>query len=81
MKSKGKLARERSERSERIGRLGEPKTKVQPNPTKVLWCLVCEWRHSDSFTGRRRLGNHIANEHYDEVAFPQGVEPPDLVGP
>jgi hypothetical protein len=74
MKTKTKLAQAKSKRPH----LGEPKVTVPPNPKKVLWCPFCDWRHSDSFTGRRRLGNHCADAHYKDVAFNQGEEPPDL---
>jgi hypothetical protein len=56
----------------------DPKVKVEPSTKMVLWCVFCDWRHTDSVVGRNRLGQHIANEHYDEIAYRQGVEPSDL---
>ena len=58
--------------------LGEPKLKVKPQRNMVLWCPICDWRHSDSFKGRERLGHHMANDHYKEIAYPQGEEPDNL---
>ena len=48
---------------------------------KVLWCPLCDWRASDSMTTRQRMGLHIADEHYLEIAFPPGEEPDDLEPP
>lgn len=62
----------------RLPHLSEPEVKVKPDPNKVIWCPLCDWRNSDSFTGRRRLGNHIVNDHPEDVLFKQGEEPPDF---
>lgn len=45
---------------------------------KVLWCPLCDWRASDSITARQRMGLHLADEHYADIAFPIGKEPDDL---
>lgn len=74
MKTKTGLAKAKKRRP----RLGEPKVNHPPDPKKVLWCPYCNWKHNDSFTGRRRLGNHFTDDHYDEVAFDPGVTPPDF---
>lgn len=58
--------------------LSEPPATVMPDPKKVIWCPLCDWRNSDSFTGRRRLGNHIVEDHTEDVLFDQGVEPDDF---
>lgn len=45
------------------------------NPENNLWCISCDWHLTDSMASRRRLGVHLANHHYDEVALPVGEEP------
>jgi hypothetical protein len=45
---------------------------------KVLWCPLCDWAATDSITTRNRMGLHLADEHYSEIAFPPGKEPDDL---
>ena len=48
------------------------------NAGKVLWCPLCDWNATDSMTTRQRMGLHLADEHYSEIAFPPGTEPDDL---
>ena len=48
------------------------------NAGKVLWCPLCDWNATDSMTTRQRMGLHLADEHYSEIAFPPGKEPDDL---
>ena len=36
---------------------------------------MCDWHVSDSMASRRRLGVHICNYHYEEVAYLVGEEP------
>ena len=53
-------------------------TRNPPNGLKIVWCPLCDWHLADSFSSRRRLGEHVSDEHYDEIVFPAGIEPPDL---
>ena len=55
-----------------------PREQKPVLPGVVLWCPLCDWHMPDSNTSRRRLGGHVANIHYTEVAFPLGEEPEDL---
>lgn len=53
-----------------------PPKKRQPVDTgNCLWCPMCDWHASDSMASRRRLGVHLCNYHYDDVAYPVGTEP------
>lgn len=53
-------------------------TRNPPDGDKIVWCPLCDWHLPDSFSTRRRLGEHVSDEHYDEIVFPKGTEPPDL---
>lgn len=41
-----------------------------------LWCPFCDWHVSDSMASRRRMGVHLANYHYADIAYAVGTEPP-----
>jgi hypothetical protein len=59
----------------------QPEDSARKKPIdagKVLWCPLCDWRASDSMTTRQRMGLHLADEHYADIAFPVGKEPDDL---
>jgi hypothetical protein len=60
--------------------MGYKKAKVRNPPMEgtICWCALCDWRLPDSFSARRRLGEHLVDDHYDEIVFPLGTEPPDL---
>lgn len=53
----------------------EPKKREPVDSFNNLWCPLCDWHVTDSMASRRRLGVHLGNYHYPEVAFPQGTEP------
>ena len=53
----------------------KPVKQVEADKTKVLWCPFCEWHMHDVYVNRRRLGIHMVNAHYEDVAYPEGVEP------
>ena len=57
----------------RKGKLRNP-----PDGNRVVWCPLCDWHSPDSFATRRRMGEHVSDEHYTEIVFPAGIEPPDL---
>jgi hypothetical protein len=66
-------------RPKKLVPLPEDSDRKQPiDAGKVLWCPLCDWRASDSMTTRQRMGLHLADEHYSEIAFPPGKEPDDL---
>lgn len=54
------------------------KTRQPVNTAHDIWCPFCDWHVSDSMASRRRLGVHVGNFHYADVAFPVGEEPEDL---
>lgn len=60
------------------GTFKKGKTRTFVDTSKNIWCPYCDWRVSDSMASRRRLGVHVANYHYDEIAYPVGVEPDNL---
>ena len=53
-------------------------SRREPIPATVVWCPCCDWHQTDSWSSRRRMGEHVADEHYDEVVFPAGEIPDDL---
>jgi hypothetical protein len=53
----------------------DSKRRMPVDTGNNLWCLLCDWHVSDSMASRRRLGVHLGNYHYEDVAYPQGVEP------
>lgn len=57
------------------GNFKQPKKRVMVDTANNIWCPLCDWRASDSMASRRRLGVHLCNYHYDEIAYPVGVEP------
>lgn len=52
-----------------------PKKREPVKTENNIWCLLCDWHLTDSMASRRRLGVHLANHHYSEVALPLGEEP------
>jgi hypothetical protein len=59
----------------RKGSFKPSKKRVFVNTGNCLWCPFCDWHASDSMASRRRMGVHLANYHYEELAFPVGEEP------
>lgn len=57
------------------GGFKQPKKRTPVDSLNNLWCPMCDWHVSDSMASRRRLGVHLANHHYKDVAFPVGTEP------
>lgn len=53
----------------------QPKKRVSVDNLNNLWCPLCDWHVSDSMASRRRLGVHLGNYHYDEIAYEVGTEP------
>lgn len=53
----------------------DSKCRVSVDTANNIWCPMCDWHVSDSMASRRRLGVHLCNYHYDDVAFPVGTEP------
>jgi hypothetical protein len=49
--------------------------RIAVNGENNLWCPLCDWHVTDSMASRRRLGVHLGNYHYEDVAYPLGVEP------
>ncbi|AEL97992.1 hypothetical protein CL65_gp084 [Mycobacterium phage Patience] len=57
----------------------DPKTVVRPSSDYNLFCPFCDdWSTRDSMIGRKRLGQHIVNQHDDEVRWRVGETPPPL---
>lgn len=48
---------------------------VPADINNLLWCPFCPWNKPDNYSNRRRFGLHIVNKHYEDVAYPRGVEP------
>jgi hypothetical protein len=66
-------------RPSKLVHLPEDAERMRPiNAGKVLWCPLCDWSATDSMITRQRMGLHLADEHYAEIAFPPGQEPDDL---
>jgi len=57
------------------GNFKQAKKRVPVDTANNLWCPMCDWHVSDSMASRRRLGVHICNYHYEEVAYLVGEEP------
>lgn len=53
----------------------ESKKRTPVDTFYNLWCPICDWHVSDSMASRRRLGVHLSNYHYDEIAYAVGTEP------
>ena len=53
----------------------EAKKRVPVTLGNNLWCPLCDWHVTDSMASRRRLGVHLGNYHYDEIAYPVGTQP------
>lgn len=53
----------------------DTKKRVPVNTGNCLWCPLCDWHVTDSMASRRRLGVHLGNYHYDDVAYAVGTEP------
>lgn len=52
---------------------------VEPSIDYILWCPFCDsWHQRDAFVARKRLGQHIVNEHPEEVRFKKGIKPPEI---
>ena len=57
------------------GNFKDTKKRVMVNTLNNLWCPFCDWHVSDSMASRRRLGVHLSNYHYEDVAYLVGTEP------
>lgn len=55
-----------------------PRRQAAVDAGKVLWCPLCDWNATDSIATRQRMGLHLADEHYSEIALPPGKEPDDF---
>lgn len=53
-------------------------TKIPPDGHYNVWCPYCDWRLPDSMVARKRMGQHIADNHPEDVRFPLGKEPDDF---
>lgn len=53
----------------------DSKKRVMVDTGNNIWCPICDWHVSDSMASRRRLGVHLCNYHYEDVAYPVGTEP------
>lgn len=53
----------------------KPKKLIEADNKKDIWCPFCDWHMSDNYTNRRRIGIHLVNEHYDDVAYVKGEQP------
>jgi len=58
-----------------VGGFKQTKKRVMVDTANNIWCPICYWHASDSMASRRRLGVHLSNYHYDEIAYPVGEEP------
>jgi hypothetical protein len=54
--------------------------KNPPVDGDVLWCPIpgCVWHLIDSWSARRRMGEHVANTHPKDVIYSNGEVPEDL---
>lgn len=59
-------------------KFGKPRRAKEPDGSMDIYCPYCDWHLVDSFSSRRRMGSHIANDHYGEIAVPHGTEPANL---
>jgi len=55
-------------------------TKCPPREGDVLWCPIpaCRWHLKDSWSARRRMGEHVANSHPGDVVYREGEWPEDI---
>lgn len=53
-------------------------TKNPPDGRYNVWCPFCDWHMADSMVARKRMGQHIIDNHPEEVWFKKGTEPKDL---
>lgn len=57
------------------GNFKPSKKRIAVDTANNIWCLLCDWHVSDSMASRRRLGVHLCNYHYPDIAYPVGTEP------
>jgi hypothetical protein len=55
-----------------------PPTKNPPKEHYNVWCPLCGWHLGDSIVARKRMGEHIADKHPEDVLFKIGTEPNDF---